>query len=241
MKVWNALKTPPQSALKKIGGGRLKGMTDISPQWRYQIMTEQFGMCGDGWKYQINRTWAEDGADGQKFAFAEVMLFVRERGESWSDAIPGVGGSMLIAKESSGLHSSDEAYKMAVTDALSVAMKMIGVAADVYMGLSDSKYKNTPKDKPKDQGDNTNDMSPAQRKFIKSLGFKLMEMTPDEVADMVKWKAEQQNLDPNDWRVARMFLGDKKKDEQPEETFTGVFNEYNEAMSNAEPELKEPF
>ena len=29
---------------------------------------------------------------------------------------------------------------MATTDALSVAMKQLGVAADVYMGLSDSKY-----------------------------------------------------------------------------------------------------
>jgi hypothetical protein len=42
------------------------------------------------------------------------------------------------------MHSNDEGYKMAITDALSVAMKSLGVAADIYMGLWDgSKYKQT--------------------------------------------------------------------------------------------------
>ena len=48
---------------------------------------------------------------------------------------------MLVAQESSGLRASDEAYKMAITDALSVALKVLGVAADIYAGLWDgSKY-----------------------------------------------------------------------------------------------------
>ena len=50
MEVWNAIKQPPPEALKMITGGRLAGKTDINPQWRYQSMTEQFGMCGVGWK-----------------------------------------------------------------------------------------------------------------------------------------------------------------------------------------------
>ena len=51
----------------------------------------------------------------------------------------------MVVKESGGLHINDEAYKMAVTDALSVALKMLGVGADVYMGLYDgSKYKDAP-------------------------------------------------------------------------------------------------
>ena len=64
--------------------------------------------------------------------------------EKWSEAIPGTGGSHFITKEKAGLYTSDEAYKMATTDALSVAMKTLGVAADVYMGLWDgSKYNKT--------------------------------------------------------------------------------------------------
>jgi hypothetical protein len=86
----------------------------------------------------------EDGDAGERMAFALVSVFTK-RGEVWGEPIPGIGGSMMIAKERSGLYNSDEAYKMAVTDALSVAFKALGVAAEIYMGNWDgSKYKNDP-------------------------------------------------------------------------------------------------
>jgi hypothetical protein len=137
MQWWDKLKQPPASALKQIQAGRLKGKSDINPQWRYQVLTQLFGPCGVGWKYEIVKTWREEGSDGQVFAFADILLYVREVDNLWSNPIPGSGGSMLIAKESSGLHSNDEAYKMAITDALSVACKMLGVAADIYAGRWD--------------------------------------------------------------------------------------------------------
>ena len=138
MELWNAVKTPPPEALKKIKGGRLSGMSDISPQWRYEKMTEVFGPCGDGWGFGIDRLWTEDGSEGQVMAFASVELWYIQ-GEA-KCYVPGVGGSMLIAKESKGPHSSDEAYKMAITDAIGTAMKMIGVAADVYAGKCETKH-----------------------------------------------------------------------------------------------------
>ena len=145
MKIWDAVKQPPKEALKQIGGGRLKGMTDVNPQWRYQAATEQFGPCGIGWKYEIKRLWLEPGPDNQIFAFAEIDFSYKTEDGMWSDAIPGIGGSMLVPKESSGLHANDEGYKMAVTDALSVAMKMLGFGADIYAGRWDgSKYKEAP-------------------------------------------------------------------------------------------------
>ena len=141
---WEALSYPPADMLKKIGGGRLSGMTDIKPQWRYRIMTEIFGPCGIGWKFTVTKQWLEDGDGGQKVAFVNVDLFVKI-GDAWSDAIPGNGGSMFIENEQRGPHTCDEAFKMATTDALSVAMKMIGVGAAVYMGeWTGSKYKSNP-------------------------------------------------------------------------------------------------
>lgn len=167
MKIWDAVKQPPKEALKAIGAGRLKGKTDINPQWRMEKLTEVFGPCGIGWKYTIEKLWLEDGLDGQKFAFALVSLCIRDKNNTpaysvtikednfdksvfipipWSDPIPGIGGSMLLNKESSGIHHNDEAFKMAVTDALSVAMKALGVASDIYRGLWDgSKYLTPPK------------------------------------------------------------------------------------------------
>lgn len=174
MALWDKLRTPPPSALKKIQGGRLKGMSDISPQWRYEIMTEVFGACGMGWSFVIDKLWTEPGSDGQVFAFAQVSVMYKE-GEKWSEGIQGVGGSMLIAKEKSGLHCSDEAFKMATTDAIGTALKMIGVAADVYAGKCDSKYQkpNPPAQKPKPKQDD-----------FKTMFGKLPKMTDQEASAM---------------------------------------------------------
>lgn len=136
---WDKFSRPPKSALKTIGGGRLKGMTDVNPQWRYKAMTDIFGPCGVGWRYEIVRVWTEEAAS-ERLAFAEIMMYIRHDGE-WSSGVPGIGGSKMAAAEKSGLVASDECYKMAITDALSVTMKMLGVAADIYAGLWDgSKY-----------------------------------------------------------------------------------------------------
>lgn len=139
LEIWDKLKSVPAESLKKIEAGRLRGKSDINPQWRYKVLTETFGMCGTGWKYTIDRQWLEHGDNGQIVAFVNVSLYVKQNGE-WSEAIPANGGSMFIANEKNGAFTSDEAFKMATTDALGTAAKMIGVAADVYMGILDTKY-----------------------------------------------------------------------------------------------------
>lgn len=141
---WNKVSKPPVTALKTIKAGRLSGMTDINPQWRLQVMTEHFGQIGTGWYYEIIKMWTEQGANGELMAFVHIHLFTATQ-SGWSAPIPGIGGSALVAKESAGLRANDEAYKMALTDALSVAMKQLGVASAIYEGLWDgSKYKDIP-------------------------------------------------------------------------------------------------
>lgn len=140
--IYKKLSQPPKTALRQIQAGDLKGKTDINPQWRYEAMTEQFGLVGLGWKYEVQKLWTEPGANGEVLAFAQVAVYVRDPDtKEWSDAIVGIGGSKLINKFSAGPKSNDEGYKMAVTDAFSTSLKMIGVAADIYAGRWDgSKY-----------------------------------------------------------------------------------------------------
>ena len=75
-------------------------------------------------------------------AFCNISLYVKQDGE-WSEGIPGTGGASLVAKETKGLYSDDEAFKKALTDALSVACKALGMGADVYWD-KDSKYDSKP-------------------------------------------------------------------------------------------------
>lgn len=135
--IYNKLRSVPKEAQKKISGGRLNGMTDIKPMWRIEKLTEVFGMCGIGWKAPIKSKEIIDGANGEKIAVVDIELYVKVDGK-WSEPIDGTGGSSFIAKEKNGLYTSDECFKMAYTDAISVACKSLGMGADVYWG--DSKY-----------------------------------------------------------------------------------------------------
>lgn len=144
--IYNKVAEVPKNAQKLIGAGRLKGMTDINPMWRIKALTEQFGACGIGWKYTIDKQWLEPGADGVISAFCNITLYVKIDGE-WSEGIPGTGGSTYIAKEKNGFYTSDEVYKMALTDALSVSCKALGFGANIYWeGGKDSKYSRIPKE-----------------------------------------------------------------------------------------------
>ncbi|MCR5408639.1 MAG: hypothetical protein K6E61_06005 [Bacteroidales bacterium] len=94
MRIYNQVRSVPADALSPIAGGPLKGKSNIAPQWRFQRLTELFGVCGEGWKVE----------------------------------------------QVSTVHIDDEAYKKAYTDAVSVACKALGFAADVYYRQDETKY-----------------------------------------------------------------------------------------------------
>lgn len=142
--IWEAVRRPPESALKKVSIGN-RNFTDINPAWRMLALTQQFGPCGIGWKYAITERWTDCGVAEEVICNVALELYVAvvdEQGSKvWSEPIPGFGGSMLISRNKNGLASCDDGWKMATTDALSVAMKALGVAADIYRGWYDgSKY-----------------------------------------------------------------------------------------------------
>lgn len=141
MCLWNSWRQAPEEAKKPITAGRLKGMTDINPMWRYKMLTERFGPCGTGWYTDEEQYELHPGAQDQVVVTCRLKLYYRdpESGE-WSKGISGQGGSMLVAAETKGLYTSDEAFKMAYTDAISVACKQLGIGADVYWSRGETKY-----------------------------------------------------------------------------------------------------
>ena len=146
--LWEKVRQVPETAKREIQAGRLKGKTDINPMWRIKLLTEIYGPCGIGWRYEIVNKWIEQGGNGEIAAFVDINLYTKD-GDSWSHAIPGTGGSMLVANERNGLYTNDECYKMALTDAISVACKALGVGADVYWDKDSTKYDKPQQDPPK--------------------------------------------------------------------------------------------
>ena len=145
--IYNQVATVPTEAQKTIGAGRLKGMTDINPMWRIKTLTEVFGVCGIGWKYVITEKRIQEGANGVICAFVDIDLFVKVDGE-WSEAIQGTGGSQFVSAEKNGMYTNDECFKMALTDAISVACKALGFGANVYWNEGKTKYTNKKKETP---------------------------------------------------------------------------------------------
>lgn len=139
-KLWDTLgKTDPAHTKGFTRGGGFKG-TAIKPMWSYRRMTEEFGPCGTGWGIEAPQFQVLAGAEDEKLVFCTVTVWY---GPERSQLV-GVGGDKAVGKNKYGLASDDEAFKKAFTDAVTNALKMIGVGADVHMGLfDDNKYVNT--------------------------------------------------------------------------------------------------
>lgn len=137
--IYNAAREVPKEAMKEITAGRLKGMTDINPVWRIKKLTELFGPCGVGWYYTKPEFQFVPGDKGTIACFAQTNLIYRDA-DIWSQPIPGIGGAMYVTLETKGLYTDDEAPKKALTDALSVACKALGIGADIYFQKDTTKY-----------------------------------------------------------------------------------------------------
>lgn len=141
MSIYNSAREVPKEAQKTITGGRLNGMTDISPMWRVKKLTELFGPAGIGWRFDPPVFEEKQGVKGEVMVHCFTNLYIKQDDSAeWSAPIPGVGGSMLIATEKGGQRTDDEAYKKAYTDAQSVACKALGIGADVYWSKDRTKY-----------------------------------------------------------------------------------------------------
>lgn len=142
LEIYNKFKSVPKNAVKPFDNGNFKG-TDINSMWRIKCLTEQFGVVGFGWTIRVIRTWTET-VNNEVLAFAEIEMKVKINGE-WSEPFSATGGNKMLTyiKSKDYYKASDEAYKMAITDAFGVACKYLGIGADIYWENDKSKYTST--------------------------------------------------------------------------------------------------
>lgn len=141
MRFYALVQDTPQEAQKPFNNGHFSG-TDINPMWRIKKLTEIFGPAGQGW-------WTEDEqfifqpceATGEIAVFCTLhLLYVDPVTKEVSKPIFGVGGNKFLKSNSRGKFCDDEAYKMAYTDAVSIACKAIGFSSDIYFSKDRTKY-----------------------------------------------------------------------------------------------------
>jgi hypothetical protein len=149
-KLWDILgRTDPAHTKAFSRAGGFKG-TALKPMWSYRRMTEEFGPCGKGWGVGKPDFQVVPGPEGEVLVFCTASVWWLETdaasapmGDNPIHTVYGVGGDKAVGKNKYGLATDDEAFKKAYTDAVTNALKMIGVAADIHMGMfDDSKYVN---------------------------------------------------------------------------------------------------
>lgn len=131
LKLYNELRAVPKEAQKQFSNGKFSG-TDINPMWRIKKLTETFGAAGLGWYTEVVYRHIQEAPDGTICTFIGINLYVKYNGE-WSKPIYGEGGNTFATKTKGGyLSVTDEAFKMAYTDALGIAAKALGLGADIW-------------------------------------------------------------------------------------------------------------
>lgn len=146
--LWERLgKTDPSHTKGFTRGGGFKG-TAIKPMWSYKRMTEEFGPCGTGWGIGEPSFQVVPGDNREVLVYCTASIWYGEDRK----IVYGVGGDKIVTHIKANTQynrperweNDDEAFKKAFTDAITNALKMIGVGADVHMGMfDDSKYVNT--------------------------------------------------------------------------------------------------
>lgn len=137
--LWNAVRAVPKDAQKNFNNGSFSG-TDINPTWRQEQLTAHFGLCGIGWYYEITDIHKEP-VGNEIITYCHINLYIKDSATGeWSKPIVGVGGNRQVQSFKTSTKVSDEDEKMALTDALSVACKALGIGADVYYASERTKY-----------------------------------------------------------------------------------------------------
>ena len=133
MSVYNAARSVPANAIKKITGGAYgaAGLSDVNPQWRIERMTAIFGAVGDGWVWEPIEQWVENGVH-----YAHVAVQYKKADGEYSLPVHGYGGTKVGGKDDSDL------LKSSMTDALSNALRYLGVGADVWYSAGKSADQN---------------------------------------------------------------------------------------------------
>lgn len=162
--LWDKLgKTDPKHTKEFTRGGGFKG-TAIKPMFSYRRLTEEFGPCGTGWGVGEPSFQVVPGDNREVLVFCTVSGWYMNDGERRQ--VYGVGGDKIVTHIKANekysrperWENDDEAFKKAFTDALTNAFKLVGVGADVHMGMfDDNKYVNSMREEFADAPQQAND------------------------------------------------------------------------------------
>jgi len=132
LKIWEKVcETDPASTKKMTHGAKL---TAIDAYSQIKAATAQFGPVGEGWGWEIEETSYPPNDT--------VVVMIKMWHGSPSNFYHAVGQKDLYNRKGGEIKGADEdAFKKALTDAITKGLSYLGFNADVFLGLfDDNKY-----------------------------------------------------------------------------------------------------
>jgi hypothetical protein len=141
MRIWDDVAMTDPAHTKSVQLGRTFTAIDA----HYQIMraTEAFGPVGEGWGYDVtyDSLFLDNGT--VCLAIADVVIWWTTKGSLGRNSYgPVRGTNEIISTNKAGKRTvDDDAFKKAMTDALTKGLSHLGFSADVFLGMyDDNKY-----------------------------------------------------------------------------------------------------
>ena len=148
LEIWNKGRTPDSKYVKAFNKSGFKGSA-INPTWVAQKLTEIFGPAGQGWGFNVlDEKYVEGGPTKNNPEITTIIhvirgqLWTRNEGEVTKEFGPEqYGQTTFVGAYSSGPFTDEEAPKKSVTDCLTKCASLLGIGADIHLGLwDDNKY-----------------------------------------------------------------------------------------------------
>lgn len=160
MDMWDRLEKTDPKYTKTFNRGGFSG-TATNGTYIIKRLTEEFGPCGTGWCFVLDDEQIVEGhtlKSGDKaklhivrghlaYKVSDAAPKASSKEEDWSgtwlSTSPQYGQTMLVGENKNGTFTDEEAPKKSITDCISKCAVLLGIAADIHLGLfDDNKYVN---------------------------------------------------------------------------------------------------
>lgn len=152
--MWGRLMpTNPKFTKQFKGAGGFSG-TALNAMYVIQKLTEEFGPCGQGWRFVLEEDRIQAGhtlKNGDTAKLHIIRGHIEYRiptdgdweGAQWFSTGPQFGQTMLVGENKYGTYTDEEAPKKSITDCIGKCAASLGIGADIFLGLfDDNKYIN---------------------------------------------------------------------------------------------------
>ena len=153
LSLWSQLEATDPAFVRSFNGSDGFHGSGITPIYLVKKATACFGPVGIGWGYDIVHEEYVKGAplgfDGAGNMYGHVLShtirlkfwYVNPNNKQERGEVEQFGGTIFVGQGQHGIYTDEDAPKKSLTDALGKCMSLVGISADVYMGLfDDHKY-----------------------------------------------------------------------------------------------------